>query len=108
MREDPFGKVLKKCRSGRGLTRAEMAKHLGVADTYYSRIETGKQSISIKRVYAWSLLLGQNSVNFVSAAFKSRMRNELRKVGLAECLRVQVFAYKTFEEYPRDNHLLSG
>ncbi len=58
---------LKKMRKSMGLTQSQMAENIGISQTYYSELETGKKPITPKLLQGLTVLYGAEKLGLNGA-----------------------------------------
>lgn len=53
-----IGRTIAEARADRGLTQAELAAEVGIERTYLARLETGRSTLQIERVFRLLRTLG--------------------------------------------------
>ena len=67
---DEFRALLKELRSGKGLTQADVAKRLGVPQSYVSKIETGERRMDFVETASFCEAIGVELTKFASLFLK--------------------------------------
>ena len=97
---DIIGKRIKKERIKKGMTQEEMANKIDTSVAFYSRIETGKSHINLKRMLQISEILDVPAGYFLSGSNKETddyLNAEFKEV-LSKCTPIQQkFIYNVAE-----------
>jgi transcriptional regulator with XRE-family HTH domain len=67
-----FTQALRAARNRAGLTQIQLAKKLGITQSYLSKVERGERRLDLVQVRTWCQALGMSLAQFV-ADFESRV-----------------------------------
>lgn len=77
-----IGQRIKEIRTSElKITQAELAKKLGWDRTFLSRIESGKQNITIENLYSLCIAMNVSLKDFFSTFDNENSKNEISKNG---------------------------
>ena len=63
---EAFGKYIKDVRERKGMSQKEVADCLGVSQSYYSRIESGKREVDLAFAFNVCTAIGMDMRDFIN------------------------------------------